>query len=69
VSDGYAELSVTAVGLGESIEVDGFDGAALGATGSSPVSPMLAAAASILLGLGLALVARVVRRPERIRAS
>ena len=69
VSDGYAELSVTAVGLGESIEVDGFDGAALGATGSSPVSPMLAAAASILLGLGLALVARVVRRPERVRAS
>lgn len=62
VSDGYAELSVLAVGLGEAIGVDGFGGATIGATGVDAVPPLLAAGASILLGLTLALGARIARR-------
>lgn len=62
VSDGYAELSVLAVGLGEAIGVDGFGGATIGATGVDAVPPLIAAGASILLGLSLAFAARIVRR-------
>jgi signal peptidase len=62
VSDGYAELSVLAVGLGEAIGVDGFGGATIGATGVDAVPPLVAAGASILLGLALALAARIARR-------
>ncbi len=69
VSDGYAELSVTAVGLGDEIEIGGFGGSSLSDTGTNAIPPLFAAAASILLGLGLALIARLVRARARWRLT